>query len=96
MIKICKNCARGWLRENGAICCGAGVDDDGLAGNSDGVNPIWAERKYNPARIIAILSNNSDLAAEPLGSDCENMDPIDGSDCKMWEAQITEDQQERK
>lgn len=89
MTKSCGNCARGWIRENGAISCGAGVNDAALAGDCEGINPIWAERKYDPSRVTAMLTGNLDLAAEPLGSDCENMAPADGKDCNMWKLELS-------
>ena len=86
-IKRCNDCARGWRRDNGNIACGAPVDDDALRGGV-GQNPIWAERKYSPAGIIAAL-----LSSDVLGNgmDCENMRPDDGADCKLWQTDGTRD-----
>jgi hypothetical protein len=84
--KRCGTCARGWKNDKiGKIACGAPVDEDALRGSDVGVNPIWAERKYDPRRIAMIAANDPKAAEEPIGSDCENMDPSDGADCKMWE-----------
>ena len=81
MEKNCGSCDRGFLRENGKISCGAPVDDYALKGG-DGINPVWAERKYGPERIRKALMGDT---SEPEGSDCEDMDPNDGSNCQMFE-----------
>ncbi|AMX93654.1 MULTISPECIES: hypothetical protein [Mesorhizobium] len=80
----CGTCARGWLRDNGLISCGAGVDDAALL-EGGGDNPIWAERKYGKARMTALLFGGS--TAEPDGSNCERMRPEDGAECRMWKKQ---------
>ena len=78
--KRCDTCGRGWRRDNGNIACGAPVDDDALRGEL-GRNPIWAERKYCPAGILAALYGSGSLVK---GTDCENMRPDDGVGCKLW------------
>lgn len=80
----CGTCSRGWKNGKGTISCGAGVDQDALAGDSAGVNPIWAERKYGKSRLMAILAGNVAGAAEPEGSNCEDLNPNDGAQCKTW------------
>lgn len=79
----CVSCARGWQRDNGKIGCGAPVDDAVLQGRAKGVVPIWAERKYGLVRMMHLLVGD---ATAPPGSDCDNMDPYDGADCKMWQS----------
>lgn len=81
--KRCGTCARGWLRDNGLISCGAGVDDSTVGEGGD--NPIWAVRKYGQARIMAVLLGGS--AADPEGSNCERMRPDDGAECRIWKEQ---------
>jgi hypothetical protein len=93
----CGTCDRGFYQANGMVSCGAPVDEGAiLSGN--GVNPIWAERKFNPMRLIGLaaalhraqawerpdLTADAKVAAEPEGSDCESMRPNDGATCKMW------------
>lgn len=97
--KRCGTCARASYRQDGMIACGAPVDQDALLGRA-GVNPIWAERKYNPDRIAGLAAAlarakkwlppdtdaDAKLAREPEGSDAECMHPSDGITCKMWQA----------
>jgi hypothetical protein len=78
-VRSCRSCGRGILKENGRVSCGAGVDD-GAIDEPDGVNPIWAERKYGEQSILTVLRGGS----LPAGSDCEDLDPNDGRDCKTW------------
>jgi hypothetical protein len=71
----CDTCSRSWTGSDGRIHCGAGV------GYEEG-DPIWAERKYGDARMLALLTGAGD--SEPVGMDCENMAPDDGAACKIW------------
>lgn len=96
----CGTCARGFYRtDNGMVSCSARVDEDAILGRG-GINPIWAERKYNIGRIgglAAALARaqkglppnqeaDAKVAVAPEGSDFENMPPNDGAACKMWKA----------
>ena len=82
----CGRCARGWRRENGNIACGAPVDEVSFTGG-DGINAIWAERKYGKfARVVAgAIAFGMPVGPPPEGIDAENMDPNDGTGCKMFE-----------
>ena len=84
MAQSCGTCSRGWKNMKGTISCGAAVDQDAFIGDNTGVNPIWAERKYGQRRLLAILLNDVSGAAEPEGSNCEDLDFSDGIQCKMW------------
>ncbi|WP_027578516.1 hypothetical protein [Bradyrhizobium sp. Ai1a-2] len=97
-MKRCGTCARACYRQDGMIACGAPVDQDAIMGRG-GVNPIWAERKYNLDRIGGLvtalsraqkglppdLQSDAKLAREPEGSDAECMHPNDGNTCRMWQ-----------
>lgn len=78
----CGSCARGFTKTDGKVACGAPVDDCALAGD-EGVNPIWAERKYGRPRILAMLAGMKS-GLEPKGADCDDMAFDDGAKCKMW------------
>lgn len=93
----CGTCGRGVYRADGAIACGAAVDQDALLGRG-GINPIWAERKYSLGRIGGLAAalaraqsglppdqeSDAKVASEPEGSDAECMHPNDGATCKTW------------
>lgn len=97
--KRCGTCARGCYRPNGAIACGAPVDEDAILGRA-GMNAIWAERKYSISRLNALAGAigraqrgqppipelDARLAREPEGADADCMHPNDGATCKMWQA----------
>ena len=87
--KRCDTCGRGWRRDNGNIACGAPVDDDAFHGGK-GQNAVWAERKYSPAGIAAVLLG---FGGSVNGTDCENMRPDDGASCKLWRPQGPDDDQ---
>lgn len=88
--RACWTCDRSWARSSSSAAqpsddvysCGAGVDDAALAEGLHGRNPIWAERKYGTARLLAMLLDGD--ATVPDGSDCENMRGEDGADCALW------------
>lgn len=83
--RSCGTCGFSWSHlANELVSCGAPVDDDALAGKGTGVNPVWAERKYSPLRIMAALSGGS--TEEPPGSNPERLSPGDGEHCKTWRA----------
>lgn len=71
--KRCDTCARGWANGRGGIACGAGVD----------ARPIWALRKYDPARIRALLDGSPSNADQ---TDCDDMPADDGASCEAWES----------
>lgn len=78
----CGNCASGWYGRDARLHCGHQVDDTALA-TGNGENPIWALRKYGESRLIALLMGvRGDESC--MGIDCENMDPSDGGDCRVW------------
>lgn len=77
---ICGHCKRAWVGTSGEIHCGAAVDDLALKEGESGRNPIWAERKYSIAGMIAIMSGTT-----IAGTDCENMSFNDGVKCAIWE-----------
>ena len=80
----CGSCERAWTGKDGRVHCGAPVDDFALAGG-EGVNPIWAERKYSSIRIGLMLLGQP---TNDKGIDCENMDPADGANCKVFKARL--------
>lgn len=87
---FCATCRWGYL-DQGRVVCGAPVDDAALRGairsyDDGGVNPIWAERKYGPLRILAILSGVPGDSEDVPGMEHDNLRPSDGEDCKMWES----------
>ena len=83
-LPCCANCRFGHdnHRDNGKLACGAGVDDGALTGEFEGVNPIWAVRKYSLHGIRAMLATSGGL---PKGFDCQNLWPSDGRDCAKFE-----------
>lgn len=82
-IMNCGNCGYSWSHlADELVSCGAPVSDDALQDGGNGINPVWAERKYSLRGIIASLLAGS--ADEPLGSNPERLSPDDGVECKTW------------
>jgi hypothetical protein len=79
IIRNCGNCRSGWQDGRQRIHCGHAVDDGSVGEPGDNRNPIWATRKYGMAGMMAMLSGRT-----PAGSDCEDMDPGDGTECRTW------------
>lgn len=82
MTQNCGNCGYSWTHdEDGNVSCGAPVNDEALRGGP-GNNPIWANRKYGPIRLLmTILTGDT---RDPEGSNPEKLSPNDGATCKTW------------
>jgi hypothetical protein len=61
------------------------VDDFALRGG-EGVNPIWAERKYSPLRLLSLMSGVPGDGEYVPGTEHNDMAPSDGGTCKMWKS----------
>jgi hypothetical protein len=83
-MQSCGTCAYSWSRlADTLVSCGAPVDDDALRGG-EGVNPIWAERKYGKQRILSVMLGGS--PDEPPGANPQRLSRDDGRECRMWQA----------
>jgi hypothetical protein len=80
----CGTCGYSWSHlADSLVSCGAPVDDDALRGG-EGINPVWAERKYGRKRILLVMLGGS--AVDPPGSNPNSLSPDDGLSCQMWRA----------